>query len=149
MSSHSLSLTPVKTLKKYAADLAIKYNEDIDQEIMNEIEFFKYQAKAILPDSNATALNILNAIKIYELDSICPNLITAYRLFLSMPVTVASEERSFSKLKLIKTYLRSTMSQERLTNSAIFSIENEITKNIDFEDVIEDFASKESRKIMF
>jgi hypothetical protein len=64
-----------------------------------------------------------------------------------MSVTVASGERSFSKLKLIKMYLRSTMSQERLTNSAILSIENEITKNIDFEDIIEDFASKNSRKI--
>jgi len=41
------------------------------------------------------------------------------------------------------------MSQEILTNSAILSIENEITKNIDFEDVIEDFASKKFRKIKF
>jgi len=39
------------------------------------------------------------------------------------------------------------MSQERYPNSAILSIENEITKNIDFEDVIEDFASNKSRKI--
>ncbi|XP_027836207.2 uncharacterized protein LOC114118962 [Aphis gossypii] len=150
LSGHSLSVTPVETLKKYAADLVIKYNEDIDPEIINEIEFFKYQAKVILPElQNATALNILNAIKKYELDSTCPHLMIAYRLFLTMPVTVASGERSFSKLKLTKTYLRSTMSQERLTNSAILSIENEITKNIDFEDVIEDFASKKSRKIKF
>lgn len=150
LSGHSLSVTPVETLKKYAADLVIKYNEDIDPEIINEIEFFKYQAKAILPElQNATALNILNAIKKYELDSTCPNLMIVYRLFLTMPVTVASGERSFSKLKLTKTYLRSTMLQKRLTNSAILSIENEITKNIDFEDVIEDFASKKSRKIQF
>ncbi|CAI6364414.1 unnamed protein product [Macrosiphum euphorbiae] len=149
LSAHSLSVTPVEKMKKYAADLAIKYNEDIDQEIINEIEFFKYQVKAILPDLNATALNILNAIKKYELDSTCPNLMTAHRLFLTMPVTVASGERSFSKLKLTKTYLRSTMSQNRLTNSAILSIEHEITKSIDFEDVIEDFASIKSRKIKF
>lgn len=150
LSGHSLSVTPVETLKKYAADLVIKYNEDIDPEIINEIEYFKYQAKVILPElQKANALNILNAIKKYELDSTCPHLMIAYRLFLTMPVTVASGERSFSKLKLTKTYLRSTMSQERLTNSAILSIENEITKNIDFEDVIEDFASKKSRKIKF
>jgi hypothetical protein len=30
-----------------------------------------------------------------------------------VPVTVASAERSFSKLKLVKNYLRSHMSQER------------------------------------
>jgi len=66
-----------------------------------------------------------------------------------MSVTVASGERSFRKFKLTKTYLQSTMSQERLAISAILSIENEITKNIDFEDAIEDFASKSPGKLSF
>jgi hypothetical protein len=137
-------------MKKCAADLAIKYDEDIGPEIINEIEFFKYQAKVVLRDGqNANFLNILNAIKSRELDSTCPNLVIAYRLYLTMPVTVATGERSFSKLKLIKTYLRSTMSQERLTNSAILSTENKTTQKIDFEDDIEDFVSIKSRKIKF
>ena len=38
-------------------------------------------------------------------------------------MTVATAERSFSKLKLIKIYLRSKISQERLDNLAILSIE--------------------------
>jgi hypothetical protein len=38
--------------------------------------------------------------------------------------TVASAERSFSKLKLLKNYLRS-MSQERLNNLAMCTIERE------------------------
>ena len=44
---------------------------------------------------------------------------------LTIPVTVASAERSFSKLKLIKSYLRSTMSQDRLSGLAILPIEKE------------------------
>ncbi|KAK8357041.1 hypothetical protein V6Z11_A05G396900 [Gossypium hirsutum] len=45
--------------------------------------------------------------------------------FLTVPVTVTLAKRSFSKLKLIKTYLRSSMSQERLNGLAILSIEND------------------------
>lgn len=51
-----------------------------------------------------------------------------YRILLTIHVTVASAERTFSKLKLIKNYLRSTMSQERLNGLTILSIENELLK---------------------
>ena len=44
-----------------------------------------------------------------------------------MAVSVASGERSFSKLKSIKTYLRSRMSQYRLDGFAMMSIEREIS----------------------
>ena len=47
-------------------------------------------------------------------------------------MTVASGEQSFSKLKLIKTYLRSTMNQERLTNLAILSIERDVARTMDY-----------------
>ena len=39
-----------------------------------------------------------------------PNTCIAYRILFTIPVTVASAEKSLSKLKLIKLYLRSTMS---------------------------------------
>ncbi|XP_050065578.1 uncharacterized protein LOC126554562 [Aphis gossypii] len=42
------------------------------------------------------------------------DVLTACIIFLIIPVTVASAERSFSKLKLIKNYLRNSTSQERL-----------------------------------
>jgi len=59
-----------------------------------------------------------------ESSSSFPERITACLLYLTLPVTVASAERSFSKLKLIKTFLRSTMSQVRLSSLAILSIES-------------------------
>ena len=52
-------------------------------------------------------INVLNYLK--RLDSF-PNAYIAYRILLTIPVMVASPERTFSKLKLIKSYLRSTMS---------------------------------------
>ena len=71
------------------------------------------------------------------------------RILLTVPVTVASGERSFSKLKLIKTYLRPTMLQSRLNSLGTLSIENEIAENLDFSVLIKDFADKKARKVNF
>lgn len=61
-------------------------------------------------------------------------------------VSNASAERSFSKLKIIKSELRNAMKQERLTSLSLLSIENDILKDLDFNDVIDDFASKKCRR---
>jgi hypothetical protein len=66
-----------------------------------------------------------------------------------VPVTVASAERSFSKLKLIKTYLRSSMSQERLNGLATLSIEKDMLADIDVDVLINDFASQNARRNHF
>nr|GEW09797.1 zinc finger MYM-type protein 1-like [Tanacetum cinerariifolium] len=68
-------------------------------------------------------------------------------VLLTIPVTVASAERSFSKLKLLKSYLRSTMSQERLNGLALIAIENRLLESVDYEDLINNFASKNARRI--
>ena len=59
---------------------------------------------------------------------------------------MASAERSFSKLKLIKTYLRSTMSQELLSGLAVISINHQLANQISYDDIFDEFASKEARK---
>jgi len=63
-------------------------------------------------------------------------------MYLTVPVTVARVERSFSTLQLIKTYLRSSMSQKRLTRLALLSIKNENTQKIDLKKVIDVFSEK-------
>ena len=55
---------------------------------------------------------------------------------LTLPISVAEEKRSFSKLKLIKTDLRSTMSQERLTGLAIISISQTVGAHIICEEAV-------------
>ena len=64
-------------------------------------------------------------------------------------VTVATVDKSFSKLKLIKNFLRSSMSQERLSGLALLSIENERAKNLYFRKVIQQFASAKARRKNF
>ena len=83
-----------------------------------------------LPLKTISLLELLTFIHERELSEIYPNLWTALRMGLTLPVTVAEAERSFSKLKLIKSYLRSTMSQERLTDLAIININHTIAEQI-------------------
>jgi hypothetical protein len=61
-------------------------------------------------------------------------------------VTVASAERSFSKLKLLKNYLRSKMSQERLNDLAILCTEKILLDEIDTDAIINDFTSRHVRR---
>jgi hypothetical protein len=63
--------------------------------------------KEILQIKENVPIDILNYIK--RLDSF-PNACISYIIFLTISVTIASTERNFSKLKLIKFYLRSIMS---------------------------------------
>ena len=55
--------------------------------------------------------------------------------------------RSFSKLKLIKNYLRSSMSTLRLRNVATLSIEQQLTDKITFDIATEEFANKKATKV--
>ena len=57
---------------------------------------------------------------------------TTYIMCMTVSVTVATAERSLSKLKRIKNFLRSFMSQDRLSGLALLSIENERAENLDF-----------------
>jgi len=77
------------------------------------------------------------------------DIITACLLYPILPVTVASTERSFLKLKLIKTFLRSTMSQVRLSSLAVLSIESRRMEDVDTDKVIDIFADNKAPKKSF
>ncbi|KAF2899481.1 hypothetical protein ILUMI_06694 [Ignelater luminosus] len=89
---------------------------------------------------------IHHRLKENKIEGTFPNVEIALRIFLSMMVTNCSGERSFSKLKRIKNELRSTMLQERLTSLSLMPIECDALKDIDFEEVIDDFAYLKCRR---
>ncbi|GKC19971.1 zinc finger MYM-type protein 1-like protein [Tanacetum coccineum] len=69
------------------------------------------------------------------------------RLILTLPVSTATSERAFSKMKLVKTRLRSTMSDGFLKSSMILSVEREIVRTLCTNNVIDDFYSKTQRRV--
>ena len=63
-------------------------------------------------------------------------------------MTVAFGKRAFSTLKRVKNFQRSTMSQDRLNGLAILSIENDLARGIDYDDIIRDFATKKAKRVV-
>ena len=102
--------------------------------------------KEVLQINENSPINVLNYIKRLEYFS---NACISFRILLTIPVTIASAERSFSKLKLIKSNLKSTMSQERLSGLAILSIEKEMLAELECKNLINNFVSQKARKINF
>ena len=63
---------------------------------------------------------------------------------------IETAERSFSCLLRLKTYLRSTMAQERLNHLLILSIRQDETDLIDLRSIARDFVSlNETRRDIF
>lgn len=81
-----------------------------------------------------------------KLENLFPNITVALRIFITIPATVASAERSFSVLKRVKNVLRATMCQDRLSRLGVLAVEQELAKNTNLDCVINDFATKKARK---
>ena len=71
-------------------------------------------------------LDMLNYIYSEKLLDLYNNLSMALIILLTLHVSLASGERSFKAVKLIKTYMKSTMGQKRLTELAFMSIERDV-----------------------
>ena len=71
------------------------------------------------------------------------------KLYLTVAVSTASCERSFSKFKLIKSYLRSTTGESKLSALPILSIESDLVETLSFDDIISEFVSMKARRIEF
>ena len=63
------------------------------------------------------------------------------------PVSTASAERSFSCLRRLKDWLRSTMSEQRLSGLALMALNMNRTSLADAEKVLNRFAARKARKI--
>ncbi|BFZ15279.1 hypothetical protein BsWGS_18318 [Bradybaena similaris] len=71
-----------------------------------------------------------------------PELVKFIRLFLTIPTTTCTAERSFSSLRRLKSYLRSTMAQTRLNSVAILNCHQHLVNELNLEDVADEFIKR-------
>lgn len=125
-------------------NLQAEYSNDLDECFGEECIEFKYFVENI--ENIVNVRDMLIFIREKHVITMFPNVEIALRIFLTLPITNASGERSFSTLKRTKTYLRNAISQEGLNNLSVLSINHDLTSALDFTDIINSFASKKSRK---
>ena len=73
--------------------------------------------------------------------------VTLLKLILVMPATNAVSERSFSALRRVKTFLRTTMNQDRLNHLMVLHIHKQITDDLNLKDVGNDFVSASEHRL--
>ena len=81
-----------------------------------------------------------------------PEFAKALKILAMIPATSCSAERSFSSLRRLKTYLRNSMGQERLSSLALLHIEREYVNKVLKEDMtkmIDVFGQRSGRNKYF
>lgn len=146
-------LQPI-TLVNLSEDHLIKSSYDFVQLYKNDITSdLTRQLLSIRGLINISEVKNIEQLTLYILkhdySTIYCDILSATLIYLTLPVTIASAERSFSKLKLIKNYLRNSMSQDRLSNIAILNIEKNKSQKLDINKIIDNFANIKVRKVKF
>ncbi|XP_060856753.1 uncharacterized protein LOC132934470 [Metopolophium dirhodum] len=117
----------------------IDVNPNIDMDDDNDDD--RDRTEQIKTNMTST-LQIFKIFCTANLATVFPNLFYVIKLSVTLPVTSCSVERSFSKLKLIKTKLRTSMIQDRLEHLIKISCERDIQPNN--ENIIISMAGKSS-----
>ena len=78
-----------------------------------------------------------------------PNLFKLLQLVMTLPVSSATCERSFSAMRRVRNYLRTTMSESRFSALSSLYIERDLSSNVDVHDVVAQYAAKGNRQLQF
>ena len=113
------------------------------QELKDELE--NLYGDDVLVSDKPSLSSILIRISEQQIQCCYSQVVVLLELILTIPISSASCERSFSCLKRVKTFLRNTMGDDRLRNLALLSIEKQLCKTLDRDRVIDRFAAKDRR----
>ena len=75
-----------------------------------------------------------------------PEILQLVKIFYTIPVTSSTAERTFSALRRLKTFLRSTMTQPRLNHAMTLHVHKERTDEIDLDEVANSFICVNERR---
>jgi hypothetical protein len=89
-------------LEEESSRLAEEYSSGITKEIVTEIKQLKKVHESNFGRDLLRTLDLLNSLYQYKLGNLFPNICVSLHILLTIPATITSAERSFSKLNLVK-----------------------------------------------
>uniref|UniRef100_A0A2H8TJR3 Zinc finger MYM-type protein 1 n=1 Tax=Melanaphis sacchari TaxID=742174 RepID=A0A2H8TJR3_9HEMI len=84
----------------------------------------------------------LEDLKTFIVKNVYPNIYKLLQVALTLPISSATCERSFSAMRRIKTWMRSTMVENRFNDLSILNIEKDLAKKINNNDIVNAFSNK-------
>ena len=146
--SASQSVDQIELVK----ELCDFYSDDLcEQKLLDQLKAF---AMNIPNDLHGTSrisdvINYMRSISDAKREFF-GEIVKVCKLLLTMPATNAESERTFSGLRRIKTWLRSTMTQKRLNHVMLLHIHQDKTDSLDLKCVAQDFVNRnEHRRSVF
>eukprot|EP00102_Acyrthosiphon_pisum_P018828 XP_016656038.1 PREDICTED: uncharacterized protein LOC107882336 [Acyrthosiphon pisum] len=100
-------------------------------------------AKNVIIQTYSTSKELItDNLKLILQENVYPNLFHLYKVAITLPISSSTCERSFSAMRRIKTWLRTSMLQDRFTQVSILYIEKNDTKNINKDIILKQFAEE-------
>ena len=128
-----------------AHKLAVFYVSNVSKEdLIEEVYHFETPHKTIFKQGNP--MQLLNQIFEKKLECLFPYICILLQTFNTIPLSVAKGEQSFSKLKVVKNSLHSTMGQDSVTDLLIILIEEDLAKKVSYDNVIKIWEARTARK---
>lgn len=142
MEDYATNKCQLNDIKEYLCGKDGSYDFDLERLELHKRMFFDIVKERDLP-----LLLDLSQISMFlkthsDLREFCYEYSKYIRLLLTYPQTVVVAERSFSMLKLLKNYLRSTSTQQRTNDLAILFVYNDLANNIDMDAALDEFISR-------
>ncbi|KAF0304867.1 Zinc finger MYM-type protein 1 [Amphibalanus amphitrite] len=91
--------------------------------------------------------DVVSALQDASIRTLLPDCVTLVKLLLTAPATSCTAERSFSVLRRLKNWLRSTISQERLSQAAVLASYPEKVDALDIEKEMREFAAQTAQRV--
>lgn len=118
------------------------YGDDLPSVETFGTELILWKQKCV--ETKNTPSTVIDALKICDKDRF-PNIYVLLQIACTLPITSCSCERGASSLKRLRTYMRASMTENRLTGLALMHIH--YAKLVVLDKVVDVFAKKHPRKM--